>query len=279
MNLLDRVVCRSSVRIKTSVLASLTNHGIGLILFGGRGANRSTAFCPSGTRDVKRRIAQYRTFLDHQKRLDLCRRLLVHKLYRQRRFLNRALVRRPEKRLPLFKAGEFIASLQNRLRNQSHDDLNTLRGIEGAAASHYFKAYTTLLPPAFEFSGRNRRPPKDPVNALLSLGYTLLYAETQAAIESSGLDPWLGLYHEPAHGRASLACDLSELYRCQVDDLAWKLTREKSLTLTHFTKHEGGSYLTKDGRAIFYPAWEARVQHLRPILRGVSLRIARVLLT
>lgn len=277
LNLLERIVCRSSVTITTSVLASLTHRGIGVLLFGGRGASRNAAFCPAGTRDVERRIAQYRAFLDAHTRTDLCRRLLAHKLMRQRRFLGAALPRRPDRRLALIKASRTIASLQSRLLTEPIDTLETLRGIEGAAAASYFRAYAEILPPALEFSGRNRRPPRDPVNALLSLGYTLLHAESQAAVESAGLDPWLGLYHEPAHGRASLACDLSELYRWQVDELAWRLTRSETLCAHHFTTRDGACLLSKEGRAIFYPAWENRVQTLRRMLRGVALGIARLL--
>ena len=277
LNLLGRIVCRASVVIKTSLLATLVQSGIGVSLFGGRNGRHSAHLGPMGTQDVERRLGQYRQYLDPHARLRWSVRLVSHKLLRQQRLLQRALNRRPDLRLPLFKGISRIAVLRKRLCVESFDNIDTLRGIEGAAAHHYFQAYARIVPPVFEFSGRNRRPPKDPVNALLSLGYTLLHGEVQQAIESVGLDPWLGLYHEPAHGRASLACDLTEPYRCHVDDLTWILTRERIIREYHFGSSDGACLLNKEGRALFYPAFENRAQRLRGRLRGVALYLAREL--
>ncbi|MEW6665759.1 MAG: CRISPR-associated endonuclease Cas1 [Thermodesulfobacteriota bacterium] len=93
-------------------------------------------------------------------------------------------------------------------------DLDVLRGIEGAATRVYFDAFRFLVRnPSFTFEGRNRRPPLDPVNALLSFVYTLLTNEVLSAVKSVGLDPYLGSLHDVDYGRPSLACDLVEEYR------------------------------------------------------------------
>ena len=98
-------------------------------------------------------------------------------------------------------------------------DLDVLRGIEGAAARVYFDAFRLLVRnPSFSFQGRNRRPPLDPVNALLSFVYTLLTNEVLSSIKSAGLDPYLGSLHDVEYGRPSLACDLVEEYRCFLGD-------------------------------------------------------------
>ena len=277
LSLLDRIVCRSSVALKTSLLANLAHRGIGISLFGGRKGRHCAHLAPSGTQDVERRLAQYRHYLNPQSRIQWSVRLVAHKLLRQQRLLQRALNRRPDLRLPLFKGINRIASLRQRLVQETFSSIDTVRGIEGAAAHHYFSAYASLFPPALAFSGRNRRPPRDPVNALLSLGYTLLHGEVQQAIESVGLDPWLGLYHEPAHGRASLACDLVEVYRPQVDELTWKLIRERILREHHFSTSDEACLLNKEGRSFYYPVFEARAQRLRPRLRKVALYLAREL--
>ncbi|MCZ7659386.1 MAG: CRISPR-associated endonuclease Cas1 [Xanthobacteraceae bacterium] len=96
-------------------------------------------------------------------------------------------------------------------------DLHVLRGREGAAARAFFPAYATAFTPALGFAGRNRRPPRDPVNVCLSLGYTLAHAEALRAAARTGLDPQLGVYHDLAPGRDSLACDLAEPVRPLVD--------------------------------------------------------------
>ena len=98
-------------------------------------------------------------------------------------------------------------------------DLEALRGVEGAAARVYFQSFGHMLRnDLFKFSGRNRRPPLDPVNALLSFVYTLLTNEVLSAIKSCGLDPYLGSLHALSYGRPSLACDLVEEYRCFLGD-------------------------------------------------------------
>lgn len=102
---------------------------------------------------------------------------------------------------------------------QGIDDLDKLRGMEGAAAREYFKAFAYLIRnKSFTFNGRNRRPPRDPVNALLSFVYTLLTNEVLLAIKAAGLDPYLGALHDIAYGRPSLACDLVEEYRAFMGD-------------------------------------------------------------
>lgn len=98
-------------------------------------------------------------------------------------------------------------------------DLDALRGLEGTASRIYFEVFSHLIKnAAFSFSGRNRRPPLDPVNALLSFIYTLLTNEVLSAIKARGLDPYLGSLHEISYGRPSLACDLVEEYRCFLGD-------------------------------------------------------------
>ena len=118
------------------------------------------------------------------------------------------------------------------LQQAAHDaasapDLSTLNGIEGAAARVYFQALAPTIPAAYGFDGRNRRPPRDPFNALLSLGYTLLHAHVDTLIRAAGLYPWIGFYHQP-HGRhAALASDLMEPFRHLIERAALRaVTRQ-----------------------------------------------------
>lgn len=98
-------------------------------------------------------------------------------------------------------------------------DLDRLRGLEGAGTRIYYGTFGGLIKnPDFRFNGRNRRPPLDPVNALLSFVYTLLTNEVLSAVKASGLDPYMGALHEVSYGRPSLACDLVEEYRCWLGD-------------------------------------------------------------
>lgn len=115
-------------------------------------------------------------------------------------------------------------------------DLEVLRGMEGAGSRIYFQAFPYMLQnEAFTFKGRNRRPPLDPVNALLSFVYTLLTNEVLSAVKACGLDPYLGALHEVSYGRPSIACDLVEEYRCFLGDrLVLGLINRKAITPDDF---------------------------------------------
>ena len=115
----------------------------------------------------------------------------------------------------------------------------SLRGLEGAAAAAYFEALAEILPESLHFCGRNRQPPRDPINAVLSLTYTLLHAEAVLALYGTGLDPFIGFYHALNFGRESLACDLMEALRPQADRFVLTLFRQETLTTDDFSKTDG----------------------------------------
>jgi len=113
-------------------------------------------------------------------------------------------------------------------------DLQQLNGYEGAASARYFRALATLVPSEFGFDGRNRRPPKDPFNVLLSLGYTLLYGYADSLIRVVGLLPWLGFYHQPHGSHATLASDLMEPFRHRVERKALSMIRKRQIKASDF---------------------------------------------
>lgn len=139
--------------------------------------------------------------------------------------------------------------------------LSQWRGIEGAGAALFFSAYQQLFAPSLGFVNRNRRPPQDPVNATLSLGYTLLHHLVHEAVLVAGLDAFLGTLHALHFGRESLVCDLVELQRHRVERWVWRLFAEQVLVAEDFGASEGWPCrLTKAGRVKFYKAWSA-LQH------------------
>ena len=121
----------------------------------------------------------------------------------------------------LLSAAASMSVFLRKLENGKPADFTAdeIRGIEGAATRTYFRAFGEMIRnEAFSFNGRNRRPPRDPVNALLSFVYTMLTNELLSAIKVCGLDPYMGSLHEIAYGRPSLACDLVEEHRCRLGD-------------------------------------------------------------
>ena len=121
-----------------------------------------------------------------------------------------------------------------------HKTLSALNGVEGNATRYYFSQIKTLVPSQYQFSTRNRRPPKDPFNALLSLGYTVLYGITECIVRANGLLPTVGFYHQP-HGRhATVASDLMEPFRHIVEQEAITLIRSSKMSLGEFEQQTGG---------------------------------------
>jgi CRISP-associated protein Cas1 len=162
--------------------------------------------------------------------------------------------------------------LLSRLRQAVNDalmakSLDELLGIEGSAAANYFGAFAGMLKPEpgdgsliFDFRARNRRPPRDPVNALLSLAYSLLAKDCAIAAAAVGFDPYVGFYHQPRFGRPALALDIMEEFRPLIaDSVVVTLVNNRMLDESHFVRAGNAVNLTARGRRIFFEAYEARM--------------------
>jgi len=143
------------------------------------------------------------------------------------------------------------------------EDIDVVRGIEGQAASEYFSAFPQLIRnPDFCFNGRNKRPPRDAVNALLSFIYALVRGDCASALEGVGLDPQVGFFHVLRPGRPALALDLMEEFRAWwADRLVLTLINRKQLRPSHFIEQPGGAiHLSDDGRREVLTAYQKRKQ-------------------
>ncbi len=141
--------------------------------------------------------------------------------------------------------------------------IDTLRGIEGDAAAEYFSVFSELIlnaDDAFIFNGRNKRPPLDPVNAMLSLFYTVLALDCGSALRGAGLDPYIGFMHTDRPGRRSLALDcMEELRPVMVDRFVVTCINNRTVKAGHFEKHEEGEVtLTDEGRKLLFDAWQSK---------------------
>lgn len=166
-------------------------------------------------RHVALRKAQYRNLSETGFAVGTARHIVAGKMQNMVRFL--LLRGRQYEDDVLRSAAAGLKILSSRL--QKSEDLEQIRGFEGAASRVYFQSFRRFIKnDGFTFNGRNRRPPLDPVNALLSFVYTLLTNEVLSAVKASGLDPYMGSLHEISYGRPSLACDLVEEYRVFLGD-------------------------------------------------------------
>ena len=187
-----------------------------------------------------------------------------------------------------------IASLANRLRQDDARfvSLEEILGWEGEGAALYFSAFSSMLKsgelPEFGFTHRNRRPPRDPINALLSFVYALLAKECLVALWAEGLDPWWGLYHQPRHGRPALALDLMEPFRPIIaDSVVITAVNTGMVGPKDFVVNANGCAMQPSGRKGILRAWEQRLDQLythpefdyrcswRTILRIQSRLLAR----
>lgn len=210
--------------------------------------------------NVLLRRAQHRALDDASKTLELARRFVEGKLKNARTVLQRAIRERGATAGLEAALAEHETGL--RLLPQARN-LDEVRGLEGNAASAYFTALGDMvLVPEFPFTGRNKRPPRDPVNALLSFLYALLLTDCTAALEGVGLDPQVGYLHALRPGRNALALDLMEEFRAWcADRLALALLNRRQLSSKHFEDRPGGAvHLNEAGRKEVIIAYQKRKQ-------------------
>lgn len=275
--LLERVVLASDTQLGSGLLAGLADADVGLVAFGGRGGQRVAHLLGSPHGDARVRVAQVQAMLDPDSRNQLARHFVRAKLRGQRQLLRTALLQRPDLRRHLLAGVDALAQALARLESLHPGD-DALRGLEGAAAAAHFRAYTTLFAPRLGFERRQRRPPPDPVNACLSLGYTLAVHSAIQACWIAGLDPAVGFLHGLAHRRPALACDLVEAWRPRVDAFVWTLFREGSLRPEDFGRDGAQACLLgKSGRARFHAAWAVLRSELDAGLRRQARALAKAM--
>lgn len=270
---LERVILPASARIGTRLLARLFDKGIGVLILSGRQRLPHVAQPSRKAGDWRLQQAQLRAQEDNTFRDAIASALVLAKLQGQLGHL--ADLKSSTKALQ--EACRRIDAAINGIDPAVPPPRQRLFGIEGAAAAAYFEALAAVLPESLSLSGRNRRPPRDPVNVCLSLGYTLLHAEATRTAAALGLDPDLGLYHEPNSGRASLASDLIEPLRPALDRWVVQQFQDGLLRPEHFSKRVTGCIMGKAGRKLYYKSFEDAAPPWRRLLRRMAHRLVREL--
>lgn len=215
--------------------------------------------------NVTLRRKQYRLADEEEECVRLASHMIIGKIFNSEQLLKRT-VRDHALRVDTDRLSNVIGRLREARRAISEcRDLESLRGIEGSAASAYFSVFEESIlqqKEVFFFKGRNRRPPLDPVNALLSFAYSLLASETAAALEGVGLDSYVGFLHRDRPGRNSLALDLMEELRpLIVDRFVLKIINRQQFTSSDFIiKENGAVILTDAARRNFLQLWQKEKQ-------------------
>lgn len=209
------------------------------------------------------RRTQYRMADDKKQTLEIARNFIIGKIYNQRSVINRAQ-RDYAERLDTEKLSLVSGQLRETLQTvREADTMETLRGNEGEAASRYFSQFNQLIlqqKEEFCFDIRNRRPPLDRVNALLSFTYALLTSMCVAALETVGLDPYAGFMHTDRPGRCSLALDLMEELRAPyADRFVLSCINKKMVDSSDFEEKENGAvFLNESGRKKYLAVWQSK---------------------
>ena len=261
---LTRVFLRGDVTLTASLLGQLGENGVGVVFLSGR-SHKPTLMLARPHNDAARRVAQIRKSMDPVFCLAFSRDLVERKLAGQIEWFDEMRNQDMQVRYELTHAMRLLEEQHSRI--QQAVSIGSLRGMEGAAAAVYFEGLKANVPESWHFRSRNRRPPKDPFNALLSLTYTMAHAEVAIALFGAGFDPYVGFYHALDFGRESLASDLLETLRHLCDSFCLKLVKKQIITTNDFSTTESGCLLGKAGRARYYAAYEENSEIIRSALQ------------
>jgi CRISPR-associated protein Cas1 len=240
---------------------------------------------PAKAKNVVLRMKQYELAVAQERCLDLAREVVAAKIRNSGGLLRRYRINHPET-VPLEPIQELELQAE---RVSTVASLDELRGVEGSAAARYFSALAGLVPPEIGFTGRNRRPPRDPMNALLSFGYVLVGNELQSLLDGMGFDPYIGFFHQLDYGRPSLALDLLEELRAPlIDRFSLGLLKLRQLTPGDFQQTpEKGCLLDREALRKYFAAYEEEMGRkisvdgeeltFRHVFRRQAERLARSL--
>ncbi len=265
VHLLGGIVCFGSIGVTPGLMGHCAKLGVSISLMSRTGRFLARVEGPvSG--NVLLRKEQYRRAEDESQAAQFASNLITGKLLNQRTVVRRAL--RDHSKNMDEKSIDRLNLCERRLTNalrrcRQQSEIDKVRGIEGEAARAYYEVFNDLLrskESGFEFNGRTRRPPLDPVNALLSFLYTLLVHDCRSALETVGIDPAVGFLHRDRPGRPSMALDLvEELRPVLADRLALSLINRRQLTAKDFKKAVSGAVKMKDdARKLVLVAYQER---------------------
>src|SRR6266849_807989 len=274
---IDEVVVLGEVTLTASALHLLLERDIEITFLSHYGQFKGR-LSPAFSKNAILRLAQYRAHQNMTTRCELARRFVIGKLSNQRTMLQRYHRRQadPEMRQAIEQMGYLLGQLAalplekvphaQQLVSGDHriagTPLEAILGLEGAGSAAYFRCFGKLLsdPRQWPFPGRVKRPPTDPVNALLSFGYALLTNKVASAVQLVGFDHYVGYLHSAVYGRPALALDLMEEFRpIIVDSVVLTILNNRMLTPADFVVELGAYRLKDEKRTIFFTKLEERL--------------------
>ena len=266
LHMLENIMCFSYKGASPALMGACAERKIGLSFFSPNGKFLAGVHGKEYG-NVLLRKQQYRISDDKEQGVQYAKNMMIGKVYNSRSTLERT-ARDHKERVDYESIRKISAELQEGLlKIRTVDNIDQLRGIEGELASRYFSVFDELIlnqKDDFIFQTRNRRPPMDRVNALLSFAYAVVERECANALRSVGLDPFVGFMHTDRPGRESMALDIMEEFRSILcDRFVLTLINTKTVRKDSFMKGDDGAVLLNDkGRKIFFNNWQNRKREL-----------------
>lgn len=252
-NKIDAILIFGNIQFTTQAVHELFEHGIELAIFTRTGRLIGQITSPA-TKNIELRVAQFKMYDGKEFKLKLSKAIISGKIMNSLTVLKAFSYNHPNIGLDT-----EISGIEALLKDiPGSDKIPTLRGIEGTAARTYFSGFSKMILGDFIFEGRKKHPSTDPVNALLSFGYTLIFNEISSLLDGLGFDPYLGYFHEPEYGRASLASDIQEEFRSTVDRFTLYLINNRMLNNQDFYRNQkdGSMYLKREAMKKYFSEYE-----------------------
>ncbi len=256
--LVDTLLIVSNITVNSKDLIKITDNKINII-FANNHTNKSSIITSTNQKNADLRLKQYRAL---DRRVEIARYIIAEKLKRHTAQLE-------ENNLAI-NTQAYLEKLE------VAKDIEAILGIEGSYSKEYFRHYFTLFPKKFHNSKRTKRPPLDPLNALLSFFYSLLYDIITVRLFSYGFDPDISYLHTPFRSHHALSSDLLELFRDQVNQFVKIIIDKDVILLEDFTK-KGGVYLKYSGRKKLYEPLKNLWERLEPKINHEIAKLRSIL--
>lgn len=276
----DSIHLFGEIDINTKLIAFLAKHNIPLFCFDYYGNFTASLYPRDFLLSGALKVAQARHYLRKQLRLTIARELVDTAMANMLRVLRYYRTRIGDERIQ-----EAIISIEARQKGiATCSDIEQLMGMEGSSRESYYRSWPAMLGDAgkaFPFERRERRPPSNELNALISFGNAMCYTSCIRQIYRTALDPTISFLHEPGYRRFSLALDIAEVFKpLLVDRAIFRLVKNGEIRPAHFEQRLGGMYLSEKGRTIFVKHWDERLSQTimhRSINKKVSYeRLIRI---
>ena len=235
-NLIENILIFSNLTLTTKDINKIANQNISIILVDYK--LNTTLITPSKPKNSQFKLLQYKAY--YKNRLNIAKFILTQKINSHLEHL---------KSLNILLNTDILNKIDNA------NSLEELLGIEGSFSKLYFDNFFANAPKLWHNNKRTKRPPQDPLNALLSFGYTLFYNHLTIRLITAGFEPYIGFLHSPFRDHNALSSDILEAFRADINDFFLNIIKNKELTLQDFTKNKG-VYLRYEGRKKLYEKWQ-----------------------